>query len=302
VTACLTFAGTWAAPGTGYPSDVAQACADVVEEIPVQAPWSFGPIPPYDDQGARAPSYQESVGIACDWAVDWILSNPDRPIMLGGYSQGGEAASRVRAEFDPGGRLAGLRHNFVAGYCFGNPSRHLEHTFHGGPPTDGEGIAQFRLPPIGPEWCELVDTYDLYAGVPATLTGEIMRDVYTLCTQLQLHDMRAFARDLAANCIAVVQNLDGDAYDDLIGGSARHGVDLTGASLFPPEDFALIDDKILSVKGIAAAIQAAILGIQFLCWQPPTAPHIEYHLREVFPGQTYLQLGVQHVRDWASRP
>ncbi|GFG83330.1 hypothetical protein [Mycolicibacter algericus] len=32
-----------------------------------------------------------------------------------------------------------------------------------------------------------------------------------------------------------------------------------------------------------------------------TRPHIEYHLREVWPGQTYLGLAVQHVRDWASR-
>jgi hypothetical protein len=252
-------------------------------------------------EGIRAPSYQESIDISVDWAVDWVLNNADRPIILGGYSQGGEAASRCRMEFEPDGRLENLRRNYVAGYAFGNPSRFLEHTFYAGPLTDGEGIAQFRLPQLDWDWCELIDTYDMYGGVPATLTGDIMRDVYTLCTQLQLHDMRQFARDLAANCIAVVQNLDGDAYDDLIGGSARHGVDLSGAYVFPPEDFALIDDKILSVKGIAAAIQAAVLGIQFLCWQPPTAPHIEYHIREVFPGQTYLPLAIQHVRDWVGR-
>lgn len=297
MTACLTFAGTWAAPGTGYPSEVAHACTDLLEEIPVQAPWSFGPIPPGQ---ITAPSYQDSVAIAVDWAVHWIETHPERPIILGGYSQGAEAASRVRMEFEIG-RLSTLRPNFIAGYTFGNPSRHLEHTFYNGPATDGEGIAAFRLPALGHEWCELVDTYDIYAGVPPTLTGEIMHDVYTLCTQLQLADPHQFVTDLVANCIEIIQNLDGNAHDDLLDGAARHGLDLSGARILAPEDFALTTDRILSVKGIAAAIQAAVLGIQFLCWTPPTAPHIEYHLREVLPSQTYVELGVQHVRDWANR-
>jgi hypothetical protein len=265
--------------------------------VPVQAPWSFGPIPPGQ---LTAPSYAESVDIAVEWAVDWILANEERPVVLGGYSQGGEAASRVRMEYE-NGRLAHLRQNVVAGYVFGNPSRHLEKTFYGGPPTDGEGIAEFRLPLLGDEWCELVDTYDMYAGVPARLTGEIMRDVYSLCTDLQLHDSQQFVNDLVANCIEVVQNLDGDAYDDLERGVTRHGIDLSGAHIFPEAALAPVQNKVLSVRGIAAAIEACILGIQFICWQPPTAPHIQYSTREVFPGQTYVELAIQHVRDWGSR-
>jgi hypothetical protein len=270
----------------------------VCEEIPVQAPWSFGPIPPGQ---ITAPSYQESVQIAVDWSVEWTLTNSGRRIMVGGYSQGGEAASRYRMEFEPGGRLEHLRGDFLAGYVFGNPSRHLEHTFYGGPLTDGEGIAQFRLPEMGWEWCELVDTNDMYGGVPARLTGEIMRDVYTLCTEMQLHDMGQFLVDFVGNCLEVVQNLDGDAYDDMLRGVERHGLDLSAATVLSGERLQPLTDRLLSVKGIAAAIEAAILGIQFMCWQPPTAPHIEYHIREVLPGQTYVQLGIQHVRDWAAR-
>lgn len=262
----------------------------------MQAPWSFGPIPPGQ---ITAPSYQESVHMAVDWAVDWTLANPDRRIITGGYSQGGEAASRYRMEFE-GGRLTQLRSKFLGGICFGNPSRHLEHTFYLGPLTDGEGIAQFRLPQMGFEWCELVDTYDMYGGVPPTLTGEIMRDVYTCCTELQLHDFGQFAIDLAGNCLEVIQNLDGDAYDDMLRGVERHNIDLSQATIFPMEKLIMpLGDK-LSVKGIAAAIQAAVLGIQFICWQPPTAPHIEYHIREALPGMTYVALGIQHVRDHSS--
>jgi hypothetical protein len=267
---------------------VAQQCLDVADEIPVQAPWSFG----------KPVSYAKSVTIGVDWAVDWILQHTDRPIILGGYSQGGEAASRTRMEFEPGGRLAHLQANFLCGYVFGNPSRHLEKTFFGGPPTDGEGIALFRLPLFGDEWCELVDTYDMYGGVPANLTGEIMRDVYTLCTELELGG--GFEETFAANCLALLQNLDGDAFDDVARGVQRHGVDLSGAAQIPPEQITTLSNKYITLAGITAAIQACVLGIQFVCWQPPTAPHIEYHIREVFPGQTYVQLAIQHVHHWAT--
>jgi len=61
------------------------------------------------------------------------------------------------------------------------------------------------------------------------------------------------------------------------------------------------DDRVLSVRGITAAIAAAIDGLIFFCTIPPTAAHIEYHLREVWPGCSYVQLGIQHVRDYVGR-
>ena len=91
--AVLTFAGTWAAPGTGYPSDVVAAVSpDLVFEVPIQSPWTFGPIPP----GAPlSPSYAESVRIGVTNAVNWITAHPRQTFVLGGYSQGAEAASRM---------------------------------------------------------------------------------------------------------------------------------------------------------------------------------------------------------------
>jgi len=251
----------------------------------------------------RAPSYEESVQIGLDWAVDWVLTNPDRPVILGGYSQGGECASRVRMEFEPGRRLAHLRQNFVAGYVFGNPARHLGHTYYGGPPTSFDGIGQFRLPEMGWDWCELVDPGDLYATSARGLTGEIERDVYRLCTTMQLHEgALAFCQTLIRNLMEVVRNLDGDAYDDLETGMARHGVDLSGATLLPPERLQPLTDRLVTIEGIACAIAAAVDGLIFFCSPPfPTAAHCEYHLREVWPGQTYVGLGVQHVRDYIGR-
>ena len=72
--AVLTFAGTFAAPGTGYPSDVVNADdPGLVFEVAVQSPWSFGPIPPGTP---TAPSYAQAVQIGVDFATAWINANP----------------------------------------------------------------------------------------------------------------------------------------------------------------------------------------------------------------------------------
>ena len=298
--AILTCSGTWAAPGVGYPSDVARACADVGDEIPVQAPWSFGPIPPGD---FRAPSYAESVEIGVDWAVEWIMAHEDRPVVLGGYSQGGECASRIRMEFEPGGRLAYLRSNYVCGYAFGNPSRHEHSTYFGGPPTPVEGIAEFRLPQMDWDWCELIEPGDLYGTSARGLTGEIPRDVYTLCTEMEMHSGAVeFARTFAGNCVEVAQNLDGNAWDDIESQVvAKTGNDPGSAELSEAEILQIqpLTDRLITVRGISAAIAAAVDALIFFCSPPfPTAPHCEYHVREVWPGMTYVGLGIQHVHDW----
>jgi hypothetical protein len=259
--ACLTFAGTWAPPGVGYPSDVAQACGDVVEEIPVQAPWSFGPVPP---GAVDSPSYRESVHIAVDWAVQWLLDNPDRTFSIGGYSQGAEAASRVYAELLPGGRLEHLMGNFVAGYTFGNPSRAQDsHTFYGDPaPTPGYGIADFHLPDgLGWNWIDCAAAGDIYTSTPGGDTGKIMRAAYDLATNLQLHDFMTFAGDFA---------------DDL---------------------WELVQD---AVADVPAAFDAAGRGIAFVADSPPTRPHITYEFDECLPGMTHVQLAIQHVQQWSA--
>jgi hypothetical protein len=270
----------------------------VADEVPVQGPNSFGPIPPLTTpDGIRAPSYAESIAISVNWAVDWTLQNTDRPVIAGGYSQGGEAASRYRMEFEPGGRLAHLRQNWVCGYVFGNPSRRMERTYYGGPYTPFDGIGEFRLPELGWDWCELIDPADLYGTSARGLTGEIERDVYGLCTDLQLHDMQQFAIDFIANCIELVGDLDGDAHDDLCAGCARHGVDITNANI--SDGVHELSGRILSVQGIACAVAACIDGLIFFCSPPfPTAAHCEYHVREVWPGMTYVGLAIQHVHDW----
>jgi hypothetical protein len=264
----------------------------------------MGPLGGASGEGAQSPSYQESIQIAIDWAVDWLLAHPFRTFLLGGYSQGGEAASRIYQETLPGGRLESVRHNYVGGYTFGNPSRWLDHTFYGGPQRKGEGIAQYRMADLGDDWADEIDPGDMYGAVPPNLTGEIMRDVYTMVTEMQLHDGFAeFARDFAYNCIEILGNLDGDAYDEAKDEAQAAGVSFAGAQRADEDRIDAVTAKLvddngkLSVKGIAAAIAAAIRAITFFA--QGTRPHIEYQLREVFPGQTYVAHAQQHVRHWA---
>jgi hypothetical protein len=277
--ALLTCSGTWAAPGIGYPSDVANACLD-----------------------------QESVQTGVDWACDWVLAHPHRTFLLGGYSQGGECAARIRQELEPAGRLEAYRGNFVGGFTFGNPSRQEGHTFYAGPPRNGEGIAAYRQSGMGDDWADEIDQGDMYGAVPTNLTGEIMRDVYTMVTEMQLHDgFVEFAHDFVDACIELLGNLDGDAYDQAMAEAARQGVSFEGASRLDNERMQQLVDTVrarisdrdgkLSVKGIAAAIAAAVRAITFFA--QGTAPHVNYHAWEVFPGQTYLDHCIQHVHYWA---
>ena len=271
---------------------------DVANEVPVQSPNSFGPVPPGD---FMAPSYEESVQISINWAVDWVLRHADRPIIAVGYSQGGEAASKFRMEFEAGGRLSHLYQNWVCGVALGNPARNYEHTYYAGPNTPWEGIAQWRMPDeiAGDDWCDLIDPGDMYGTCMRGLSGEIQRDVYTLCTQMEMHSGGVeFCKTLIANTLEVIRNLDGDAYDDMQAGLSRYGIDLSGANIARHDVLQSLSDKLLSVEGIACAIAAAIDALIFFCTTPPTASHIEYHIRQVWPGMTYLGLSIQHIHDW----
>lgn len=251
-----------------------------------------------------SPSYVESVQMGVDWAVNWLLAHPYRTFLIGGYSQGGECAARIKGELLPGGRLESVAQNYIAGYVFGNPSRQEDRTFFECPARKGEGIAEFRLSGTTDEWAEYLDPGDMYAAVPANLTGEIMRDVYTMVTDMQLHDgFIEFARDFAYNCVELLGNLDGDAYNEAQGEAEKQGVSFEGATRLSGDRMnALVArvqarDGFLSVKGISAAIAAAVRAITF--YAQGTRPHIEYHIREVFPGQTYLAHAIGHVHYFA---
>jgi hypothetical protein len=293
--AVLTFSGTWAAPGTGYCSWVAQAAnQDLVYEVPVVAPWSFGPV----GGAVDAPSYKQSVKQGVDWAIGWIESHPRETFMLGGYSQGAEAASRVFRELQPGGRLADRRADFVAGYTFGNPMRQAGHTFPGGADPGGAGIAPVQLQDCPPEWHDHANAGDIYTAAPVDQTGTIMRDVYVSLTEIQLNDPVAFATAEVRALLKLMSDAGGVLPLSMLGQIGGAGALLGMGGLFGGLG-GLSGGGGAQTPGAIAAVHAAILGLQFIATNPPTLPHISYEFTEAAPGITHIQHAVNHVNERA---
>jgi hypothetical protein len=271
--AVLTFAGTWAAPGTGYPSDVVNAAnPDLVFEVPIDAPWSFGPIPP----GApTSPSYAQSVQIAVTNATAWINANPQQTFALGGYSQGAEAASRILAEIMTGS-LQSARPNLIGGYTFGNPWRLTGHTFPGGRDPGGRGIASTNLTAAQiPKDANGVDTWwdfanpgDLYTTTPNDTAGADITAVYKAAVQLGI------------NINAIVALIAG----------------LTGQGSLAQQVLALVRDPIV---GGPALIEAIDLAIAFYGTNPPTLPHISYQSVPALSGQSSVEVAISHLNNIA---
>jgi hypothetical protein len=295
--ACLTFRGTGGVIGQDYTSLVAQACADKVEEVPVPYPAAVGPFPVGVAVDPLGVSGQESVDIAVEWAVDWFEHNPTRTIVLGGYSLGAIASSRVRAELLPGGRLARFADNYVCGFTFGNPARAFGHTFFLGAIPSGEGISTFHLPEAAWkdrwDWCDEADPLDMYTNVPLGGIGEILRNAGIVVLNTQVHDPIEMARDIIPPILDILKESGITLPFDVSGVITGALAGLLAAllpGLIPPDD-----------EKTANAVQAAIIALRFYADNPSTRPHVTYQFEEAMPGQSHLAHAIQHVNDWAAR-
>lgn len=328
--AVLTFGGTWGVPGTGYCSWVTQAAIDNdahVYEVPVPGPYSFGPIPAINQGlGMTAPSYRESVNISIQWAIDWLLQHPHQTFMLGGYSQGGECASRVLWEIinPAGGRLSHLKDNFIGGFTFGNPCREEGHTYPGCIDPGGRGISNFNLVGTPLTWHDHANGSangamgdDLYTTRHDGQVGQDEQDVYELAIDLQLHDFMGFVKSMVQHAVQMVQDLGGLPY--LLtqlgtGGLFTSAFEGVLAGLIPGLS-GVLGGGLGSVLGglggvkapatpasnrIEAAVEAAMIGLKFLF--QGTGPHVTYEATPALPNNpmTHLQHAVGHVIERAA--
>lgn len=204
--AVLTFSGTGAPSGVGPASDVvARADASRVYEVPSPGPHSFGPVPVTPDlNDPKAPSYEESEQIDYEWACQWVRDHPGVRVVLGGYSQGAQSASRVAMEFLTGS-LRDEAHRFVGGYTFGNPSRR-EGAGPGG--VAGRGIADEskRMTEVPDTWADYALAGDMYT----TASDDTYLTIgYLALTKLQLHDPLELAQ-------AMFQLITSDLFTDAL--------------------------------------------------------------------------------------
>jgi hypothetical protein len=321
--AWLTFGGTWGIPGTGYCSTVLQnADSTLVYEVPVPGPYSFGPIPAVSQsQGILGPSYAESVTIAVNNAVAWVLANPFQTFGIAGYSLGGEAAARFYMELLPGGRLAAYAGNFIGGFTFGNPMRIAGHTnpIFGDPANGADaGIATTQmtlLPQHVGLWWDFANIGDMYTRTPKapSAVGKCMRDVYGLATNVQLHDFIGFVTSMEQSLLTMCGDLGLTLPAAALGGLGLGGGSTLVTSLlggFPALIPGAIEGGItglvgwitgaitgkpyegdLNAMGSDAAMEAAIIGLQFLAQNPPTAPHVSYEGINGFPDSLGPAIG-----------
>jgi hypothetical protein len=176
------------------------------------------------------------------------------------------------------------------------------------------------LAELGARACYLCDPEDMYGAIPAPIpggTGDIMETVFDMVTEAapQLDFLGTVSR-MVPHLLEIAQDAGvfgaigvnpGDPLGALMTTGGLLLAPLTVVPMLLPLFVGALPGLIAGIgggvggnlTGSAAAAQAAILGMRFLV--SGTRPHIEYHIREVWPGQTYLGLAVQHVRDWAGR-
>lgn len=298
----LMFRGTGGVIGQDPVSRVCQGAADLIEERNPDFPASMGGLPP----GAPGtPSAQKAIQIGVASGRREIQSG--RSFILGGYSLGAIVAAMLRAELEPGGPLAAYRQNYVCGFTIGGPSRAFGHTYYLGAIPNGRGISDFQLPQACCtwDWCDLVHPDDMYGNVPIGDAGDIMTAIYQAVTATQLSDPLGTVQAI----VAAIPKVLGEAGVSIpllaqLGTGALSGNPAAMAGVLLPVLVSTLTGLVGGaaggqLTGPAAAVQAAIIALKFAA--SGTAAHINYHAWEVWPGQTYLGLAIQHVRDWAGR-
>ncbi|OHU29126.1 hypothetical protein BKG78_23305 [Mycobacteroides chelonae] len=254
---------------TGYPADVARRMEDL---------WYFQPI-----------NYRAAVfpmGASVDEGVNEGVRIVNEEIPVGtptslvGYSQGGSVVSRLLDEFRSG-RLKHRQSDLVAGLTFGNPDRELG-SYAGTKDPGGRGISNSRIKNTPPWWCDLAEPGDIYTNVPNNDVGEDMTAIFRF-VQLRGID------DLIGEDSLLEQ------FIEIITGDSAIGLPKLDNLLRIPGMLAKIGVT-GPLSGFPAAVMAIIKGIAFFGAKPATAPHIEYHIREIEPGVTYFDWGVRYLR------
>lgn len=300
----LMFRGTGGIIGLDYVSRVMQAVANLVEEVHPEFAATMGGLPVGAAGGPGDISMAKAVDIAVADAQRVFLErhrvNPKIKVVIGGYSAGAVAAAKFRAwlaEHYPD--------NYLCSFSFGDPTRPYGGSYYGGPILAGQGISSWRFGDVKDHrHCWLTDPFDMYGNIPRGVVGDIMDDCFDMVTAFQLSDPLGAAGAILPKIPEVASKALGielpAVFGALTGGPA--GIAALGLPLVMGGLQGLLGwGDVNKLTGPAAAAQAAIIALRFVTANPPTAPHIQYEFREVWPGQTYLGLAVQHVRDWATR-
>ncbi|QBP29689.1 lysin B [Mycobacterium phage Typha] len=297
----IVFRGTGGIIGQDLVSLVCQHCADLVEEINPDWPATMGGIPVGTAGNISDPSMWRGVQIAVADAqrrfLDILAKRPAVKIVIGGYSAGAVAAAIFKQWI-----MDNFPDHYLCSFSFGDPTRPVGGAFFAAPVIPwGRGVASVHYgDPKDWRHCWLTAEGDMYGQVPQGVTGDIMDDAFDMVTRVELSNILETAQAIIPRIPEVAEKA-GIGLPSVLGALAGGIPGLLGLGL--PWALGAISGLVGTgnpdlLTGSAAAAKAAQIALTFAA--QGTAPHIEYHMREVWPGQTYLGLAIQHVRDYAS--
>lgn len=297
----IVFRGAGGIIGLDYVSRIMQAVSDRVEEINPRWPATMGGFPVGTAGNINDPSMWSGIQIAVADAKaiinEALRIKPNRKVIVGGYSAGAIAAAIIiqwLKETYPS--------NYLCSFSIGDPTRPLGGSYYLGPILSGEGIASVHYnDPKDYRHCWLTDPEDMYGNVPLGKVGEIMHGAFDLITKVEMSNLLGNAKGMVGTITEIMDDA-GISVPFLIKG-ATDGIPFS--VVIPlliqmiPGLIAGSSGNVNKLEGPAAAAQAAIIAMKFVF--AGTAPHIQYERREVWPGQTYQGLAIQHVRDYLGR-
>lgn len=297
----VVYRGTGGIIGEDYVSRVCQAVSDLVEEVNPDFPATMGGLPVGAAGNINDPSAAHAVATGYENGkrviIDAIRVDPNRLIIIGGYSLGAIAAAMLREWI-----IKTYPSNYLCSFSLGDPTRPVGGCYYNGKPTKGHGISSWLYGDVHDyRHCWLAAPGDMYTSVPDDKAGEIMQDFYDIVTSIELSDptsllsildtLPEILEDANVKLPDIIKILAGDQQE--LNELGQIGLDFVISSIM-----GAISGK---QQGLGAIIEAIVCALKFVAEQPPTAPHIQYEFREAWPGQTYLNLAIQHVRDYASR-
>jgi peptidoglycan hydrolase-like protein with peptidoglycan-binding domain len=306
----VVFRGTGGIVGKDLVSLTCQGAVDLVEEQ--NPPWAatMGGLPVGVAGGVSDPSMDKAAAaasIAGKAMVDQrIKADPTLGIVIGGYSAGAGPAAEVREYVK-----AKYPKNYVCSFSFGDFVRPPGGCYYPwGPGVDpgGQGIGMTHSGDVtDPRHCWLSNHtappgmgVDIYTIVPLGVVGDLMRHCEDMVGEFSFTDMMTWLQALIRDIPIVVADA-GITMPAVLKGLSSGPAGFAGFLL--PLLISSLSGFIGggnpdTLTGTAAAAKAAVIALTFLF--AGTGPHIRYHIDEVWPGCTYLQLAIQHVRFWST--
>ncbi|PKQ59713.1 hypothetical protein B5566_02385 [Mycobacterium sp. MHSD3] len=289
----LTFSGTSADMWSGFPADLARALDPAIY---YWQPVNYGPngIPAVFPMGSSVKSGEvEGVRLLDEKADEYDF------IVLVGYSQGAIVASRLKRRIQSGD-LQRFKSKLIAGVTFGNPLREAGHTFPGGTDPGGYGLDPELLTNTEDWWHDYAAPGDIYTCASGTSDQRTNSDM-TLIYELVQGDILKLIFGSDSSPLDILLTLS----SGLLGGfKLPAAILLPGlgegpAGALSTRQRGLVEAVIALFTNpfaeVPAMVKAIVSGIGFVAQSPPTAPHIEYHIREAVPGVTYLQHAINHL-------